>query len=124
MDHYLLVQRWRLLFLPQEIDVQKVAIWIRIPNLLVELYNKGHRIENCSEKTLSIITNTAWGAVDAGALNSGEGINKRENNLKLQDLQKNQKEKDKIMAEDQGSKSNAPKESQQNRQDFHNENAN
>ncbi|RYR02393.1 hypothetical protein Ahy_B06g081187 [Arachis hypogaea] len=39
-DHYLLVQRWRPLFLPQETDVQKVAVWIRIPNLPIELYNK------------------------------------------------------------------------------------
>ncbi|XP_057746892.1 uncharacterized protein LOC130966140 [Arachis stenosperma] len=39
-DHYLLVQRWRPLFISQEMDVQKVAVWIRIPNLPAELYNK------------------------------------------------------------------------------------
>ncbi|XP_015955607.1 uncharacterized protein LOC107479996 [Arachis duranensis] len=39
-DHYLLVQRWRPLFIPQELEVQKVTVWIRIPNLPAELYNK------------------------------------------------------------------------------------
>ncbi|XP_057724138.1 uncharacterized protein LOC130940104 [Arachis stenosperma] len=39
-DHYLLVQRWRPLFIPQEVDIRKVAVWIRIPNLPAELYNK------------------------------------------------------------------------------------
>nr|XP_025638314.1 uncharacterized protein LOC112733539 [Arachis hypogaea] len=39
-DHYLLIQRWCPLFLPQETEVQKVAVWVRIPNLPTELYNK------------------------------------------------------------------------------------
>ncbi|RYR27977.1 hypothetical protein Ahy_B01g052053 [Arachis hypogaea] len=39
-DHYLLVQRWRPLFIPQETEVRKLATWVRIPNLLAELYNK------------------------------------------------------------------------------------
>ncbi|XP_057755895.1 uncharacterized protein LOC130975082 [Arachis stenosperma] len=39
-DHYLLVQRWRPLFLPHETDIQKVSVWVRIPNLPAELYNK------------------------------------------------------------------------------------
>ncbi|XP_057730066.1 uncharacterized protein LOC130945353 [Arachis stenosperma] len=39
-DHYLLVQRWRSLFLPHETDIQKVAVWVRIPNLPAKLYNK------------------------------------------------------------------------------------
>ncbi|XP_057744969.1 uncharacterized protein LOC130962820 [Arachis stenosperma] len=39
-DHYLLVQRWRPLFMPMETQVQKIAVWVRIPNLPAELYNK------------------------------------------------------------------------------------
>ncbi|KAL4307431.1 hypothetical protein AHAS_Ahas16G0277600 [Arachis hypogaea] len=40
IDHYLLIQRWRLLFVPQEVNIQKVVVWIQIPNLSAELYNK------------------------------------------------------------------------------------
>ncbi|RYQ89109.1 hypothetical protein Ahy_B09g095925 [Arachis hypogaea] len=39
-DHYLLVQRWRPLFMSQDIDIRKVDVWVRIPNLPAELYNK------------------------------------------------------------------------------------
>ncbi|XP_025703061.1 uncharacterized protein [Arachis hypogaea] len=39
-DHYLLVQRWRPLFIPQESEVKRVAVLIRIPNLPAELYNR------------------------------------------------------------------------------------
>ena len=39
-NHYLLVQRWRALFIPQDMAVQKITVWVRIPNLLAELYNK------------------------------------------------------------------------------------
>lgn len=38
-DHYMLVQRWRPLFDTSDHKVQKIAVWIRIPNLPVELYN-------------------------------------------------------------------------------------
>ncbi|XP_015962326.1 uncharacterized protein LOC107486291 [Arachis duranensis] len=36
--HYLLVQRWRPLFQPSEDGMQKLAVWVRIPELPVELY--------------------------------------------------------------------------------------
>lgn len=39
LDHYLLVQRWRPLFDTSDHKIQKVAVWIRIPNLPLELYN-------------------------------------------------------------------------------------
>ncbi|RYR54467.1 hypothetical protein Ahy_A06g029749 [Arachis hypogaea] len=39
-DHYMLVQRWRPLFIPQETEMQKLATWMRILNLPAELYNK------------------------------------------------------------------------------------
>lgn len=38
-DHYLLVQRWRPLFDTSDHKIQKIAVWIRIPNLPMELYN-------------------------------------------------------------------------------------
>ncbi|XP_016205096.1 uncharacterized protein LOC107645551 [Arachis ipaensis] len=37
--HYLIVQRWRPFFLESEKAVKKVAAWVRIPNLPIELYN-------------------------------------------------------------------------------------
>ncbi|RYR68771.1 hypothetical protein Ahy_A03g015243 [Arachis hypogaea] len=40
--HYLVVQRWRPFFLESEKAVRKIAAWIRIPNLPIELYN--HRV--------------------------------------------------------------------------------
>ncbi|KAL4364885.1 hypothetical protein AHAS_Ahas07G0050800 [Arachis hypogaea] len=38
-EHYLIVQRWRPFFLSSESAVRKIAAWIRIPNLPIELYN-------------------------------------------------------------------------------------
>lgn len=38
-DHYLIVQRWRPLFLMNAQKTRKVAVWIRIPKLPIELYN-------------------------------------------------------------------------------------
>ncbi|XP_015972044.1 uncharacterized protein LOC107495408 [Arachis duranensis] len=37
--HYLIVQRWRPFFLTGSTEVRKIAAWIRIPNLPIELYN-------------------------------------------------------------------------------------
>ena len=39
-NHYLLVQRWRPFFKPIEKKVQKMAVWLCMPDLLAELYNK------------------------------------------------------------------------------------
>ncbi|RYR24150.1 hypothetical protein Ahy_B02g057652 [Arachis hypogaea] len=36
--HYLIIQRWRPFFLSYEQAVRKIAVWIRIPNLSIELY--------------------------------------------------------------------------------------
>jgi hypothetical protein len=38
-DHVLIVQRWRPLFLLNAEITRKVAIWVRIPRLPIELYN-------------------------------------------------------------------------------------
>ncbi|XP_016191766.1 uncharacterized protein LOC107632613 [Arachis ipaensis] len=37
--HYLIIQRWRPFFLSGPTEVRKIAAWIRIPNLPIELYN-------------------------------------------------------------------------------------
>lgn len=39
-DHYLLVQRWRPNFLKRARRESKVAVWVRIPELPLELYNQ------------------------------------------------------------------------------------
>lgn len=38
-DHYLLVQRWRPFFITNATVESKVAVWVRIPELPLELYN-------------------------------------------------------------------------------------
>ncbi|XP_057426505.1 uncharacterized protein LOC130719928 [Lotus japonicus] len=38
-DHYLLVQRWRPMFKAEDDAARKIAVWIRLPKLPVELYN-------------------------------------------------------------------------------------
>lgn len=39
VDHYLIIQRWRPMFLQDVASVKKVAVWIHIPKLPMELYN-------------------------------------------------------------------------------------
>lgn len=39
VDHYLIVQRWRPMFLQNAELSMKVAVWVRIPHLPLELYN-------------------------------------------------------------------------------------
>lgn len=39
-DHYLIIQRWRPNFVKSAAKVSRVAVWIRIPELALELYNK------------------------------------------------------------------------------------
>ncbi|XP_057452101.1 uncharacterized protein LOC130743900 [Lotus japonicus] len=39
-DHYLMVQRWRPMFKAHDNEVKKIAVWIRLPNLPVELYTE------------------------------------------------------------------------------------
>lgn len=39
-DHYILIQRWRRNFLSSARVEKKVAVWVRIPELPLELYNK------------------------------------------------------------------------------------
>ncbi|RYR33587.1 hypothetical protein Ahy_A10g048187 isoform B [Arachis hypogaea] len=44
--HYLIIQRWRPFFLSLEKEVRKIAAWIRIPNLTIELYNHRFFLES------------------------------------------------------------------------------
>lgn len=39
LDHYLLVQCWRPFFNSKENQVRKIAAWVHIPDLPVELFN-------------------------------------------------------------------------------------
>ncbi|XP_057432215.1 uncharacterized protein LOC130724967 [Lotus japonicus] len=39
-DHYLMIQRWRPMFKADDSQVQKIAVWIRIPKLPVELFTE------------------------------------------------------------------------------------
>ncbi|KAJ1410085.1 hypothetical protein SESBI_22322 [Sesbania bispinosa] len=38
-DHYLLVQRWHPGFKPRQDSLKKIVVWVRIPDLPMELYN-------------------------------------------------------------------------------------
>lgn len=61
-DHYLIVQRWRPNFHPWKADLQrKIAAWIRIPDLPMELYNVEslRRIGNMVGKTIKIDRSTS-----------------------------------------------------------------
>ncbi|RYR21977.1 hypothetical protein Ahy_B03g067272 [Arachis hypogaea] len=51
--HYLIVQRWRPFFFSSENEVKKIAAWIRIPNLPIELYN--HRFLCKVGSTIGIV---------------------------------------------------------------------
>lgn len=53
LDHYLLVQRWRLFFRLSHPTVKKITAWVRIPGLLIEfcnddfLWRVGALLEQC-----------------------------------------------------------------------------
>ncbi|XP_061350081.1 uncharacterized protein LOC133295288 [Gastrolobium bilobum] len=55
-QHYLVVQRWRPLFDPYKEEVRKLAIWLRIPSLPIELYSTQHlwKIGNLFGRMLKI----------------------------------------------------------------------
>ncbi|XP_061362932.1 uncharacterized protein LOC133306628 [Gastrolobium bilobum] len=59
-DHYVIVQRWRPLFDPYDEDFRKVAVWIRIPGLPIEVYKPRHlwRIGNFFGRTLKLDRNS------------------------------------------------------------------
>ncbi|XP_061376228.1 uncharacterized protein LOC133318249 [Gastrolobium bilobum] len=59
-DHYLVVQCWRPLLNPYEDNLKKLAIWMRIPGLPVELYSTQHlwKIGNIFGRTLKVDKNS------------------------------------------------------------------
>lgn len=59
-DHCLIIQRWKPEFFPFEDELKKVAVWIRIPGLPMELYEKHilWRIGNTLGRTVKIDSNT------------------------------------------------------------------
>ncbi|KAJ1377613.1 hypothetical protein SESBI_48706 [Sesbania bispinosa] len=40
-DHYLVIQRWQAEFKPHDDDLKRVFIWVRVPVLPIEFYDKG-----------------------------------------------------------------------------------
>ncbi|XP_061337779.1 uncharacterized protein LOC133284726 [Gastrolobium bilobum] len=59
-DHYVTVQRWRPFFDPYDKDFRKLAMWVRIPGLPIELYTARHllRIGNIFGRTLKVDRNS------------------------------------------------------------------
>ncbi|KAF7827992.1 LINE-type retrotransposon LIb DNA [Senna tora] len=59
LDHYLIVRPWTTLFDPEE-PIQKLAAWVHLPDLPLELYDTKflHTIRNFIGKVLRIDTNT------------------------------------------------------------------
>ncbi|XP_061358887.1 uncharacterized protein LOC133303056 [Gastrolobium bilobum] len=59
-DHYVVVQRWRPLFDPYDDSVKKLAVWVRIPGLPIELYTIRHlwQIGNIFGRTLKVDRNS------------------------------------------------------------------
>ncbi|XP_061347428.1 uncharacterized protein LOC133292952 [Gastrolobium bilobum] len=59
-DHYVVVQRWRSFFDPYDDQVKKMAFWVRIPGLPIELYTARHlwRIGSIFGRTLKVNRNS------------------------------------------------------------------
>ncbi|PNX98272.1 hypothetical protein L195_g021514 [Trifolium pratense] len=60
LGHILVVQRWHPEFFPREDELKRVAVWIRVPGLPIEYYDKNilWKIGNCIGKTVKIDSNT------------------------------------------------------------------
>ncbi|KAJ1434566.1 hypothetical protein SESBI_05434 [Sesbania bispinosa] len=59
-DHYIVIQRRQLGFVPYEDDLRRVAVWVRVPGLPIEFYDKRvlWSIGNALGKTVKIDVNT------------------------------------------------------------------
>ncbi|KAJ1377585.1 Endonuclease/exonuclease/phosphatase superfamily [Sesbania bispinosa] len=66
-DHYVVIQRWRPGFLPFQDNLQRVSVWIRVPGLPIEFYDKTvlYRIGNVLGKTVKLDTNTLCAKKDS-----------------------------------------------------------
>lgn len=60
LGHYLIVQRWYPEFFPHEDELKRVTVWVRVPSLPIEYYNKHilWRIGDCLGRTINIDSNT------------------------------------------------------------------
>ncbi|MCH94006.1 hypothetical protein A2U01_0014960, partial [Trifolium medium] len=60
LGHCLVVQRWHPEFFPREDELKRVAVWIRVPGLPIEYYDKNilWNIGNCIGRTVKIDSNT------------------------------------------------------------------
>lgn len=60
LGHYLIIQRWHPEFFPCEDELKRVAVWLRVPGLPIEYYDKHilWGIGNCLGKTVKIDSNT------------------------------------------------------------------
>jgi hypothetical protein len=60
LGHHLVIQRWHPKFFPKENELKRVAVWIRIPGLPIEYYDKHilWRIGSCIGRTVKIDANT------------------------------------------------------------------
>ncbi|KAJ1378330.1 Zinc finger, CCHC-type [Sesbania bispinosa] len=58
--HYIVIQRWQPKFSPYEDDLRRVAVWVRVPGLPIEYYDKRvlWRIGNVLGKTVKVDANT------------------------------------------------------------------
>ncbi|KAJ1417453.1 hypothetical protein SESBI_16505 [Sesbania bispinosa] len=58
--HYLIVQKWHPQFFPLEDELKRVAVWIRIPGLPMEFYDRNilWRIGDTIGKSVKIVSNT------------------------------------------------------------------
>lgn len=60
LGHYLIVQRWHPELFPNEDELKRVAVWVRVPGLPIEYYDKHilWSIGNCLGRTVKIDPNT------------------------------------------------------------------
>lgn len=74
IGHYLTVQRWKLEFKPFESTIKKIAVWIRIPDLPIEYYDKHFlwKARNMVGKTMKVDVHTIKENHRGGELNTTE----------------------------------------------------
>ncbi|KAI9073484.1 hypothetical protein K1719_044558 [Acacia pycnantha] len=60
LDHYLVVQPWKLDFDPNDEEVAKIATWVRILKFPLDYYDKGifYVVDNQIGRVLKVDTNT------------------------------------------------------------------
>ncbi|KAL4391613.1 hypothetical protein AHAS_Ahas03G0262600 [Arachis hypogaea] len=61
LDHYLTIRLWKPDFNLEDVAIDKIAAWIRLPGLAIEYYNRPilEKIRNIVGRTIKVDTNTA-----------------------------------------------------------------